>query len=76
MTAVLALVGETRKEQDGVTLEEDLPMYRLDSLVLGVSIVRIRSFSATECLEEDHKVIIFWIIRQFADANVFVFEIK
>ena len=51
-------------------------MYQLDSLALGVSIVRIRSFSATECLEEDHKVIIFWITRQFADASVFVFEIK
>ena len=51
-------------------------MYQLDSLALGVSIVRIRSFSVTECLEEDHKVITFWITRQFADASVFVFEIK
>ena len=62
--AVRASLGETRRDEDGVTLEENWSMYRWASLVCGVSIATTRYFSDTECLEEDLKVWTLWISKE------------
>lgn len=67
-TAVLVSLGETRREVDGVTLEEDWSMYRWASLVRGVSIVTTRFGSDTECLEQGLKVLPFWVTVHFSDV--------